>query len=545
LFPPLAVFADWHAAIGAAALAPWAIVRLMKSRDARAISSVVVSVAALGLIALTAPLSGAQTVATSATIILAGLVSMAMLSVAEWVPAISPRSESSSRDHSVADLVACVLGAADAAVAQSIAAFAVNGGAVSPLDVAQSLRLHLLLAGAGFLCIAAVRAVADLVSQRRVAVERLATGALMAAMLAAFLFFVVLASVSIRGAAGAGIAIAMGIVFALAVIARGVAHATPGDGVAAAFSSLVPRVARRWWGFAMWLLVITAVAFAVASAGRAGDWNFVLARTGVVITWMLALAGAVAVTRGIRVAGTVPSFAAAVVILVAHVSLSAAVPQPVAAALDPGGRWLGEMLERPTALAAGGTDLVPFLHARTNIPRGTAVEPVDVSLASLTGEPSAQRPNIFVFVVDSLRRDYVSPYNPKVAFTPSIAALAADSLVFRNAFTQYGATGLSVPSLWVGGPILHKQYVTPFAPMNSLAKLLEHERYQQWIGMDNIMDVILPASDHRERLDPGVAVKDFRMCHTLDDIRTRRGRPTTQEPRFGYSLPQEVHVYVV
>ena len=120
-----------------------------------------------------------------------------------------------------------------------------------------------------------------------------------------------------------------------------------------------------------------------------------------------------------------------------------------------------------------------LLHTRTNIPRGTSIEPVEVSLAPLTGEPSAQRPHIFVFVVDSLRRDYLSPYNPKVTFTPAIAALADDSLVFRSAFTQYGATGLSVPSLWVGGPILHKQYVTPFAPMNSLAKLLAHERYTQ------------------------------------------------------------------
>ena len=150
-----------------------------------------------------------------------------------------------------------------------------------------------------------------------------------------------------------------------------------------------------------------------------------------------------------------------------------------------------------------------------------------------------------MFVVDSLRRDYLSPYNPKVTFTPSIAALAGDSLVFRNAFTQYGATGLSVPSLWVGGPILHKQYVTPVAPINSLAKLLDHERYRQWIGMDNIMDVILPASDAREPLDQGVAVKDFRMCGTLAGIRERLSTRAPEELVFVYSLPQDLHVSVV
>ncbi len=108
-----------------------------------------------------------------------------------------------------------------------------------------------------------------------------------------------------------------------------------------------------------------------------------------------------------------------------------------------------------------------------------------------------------------------------------------------------GATGLSVPSLWVGGQILHKQYVTPFAPMNSLAKLLAHERYTQWIGMDNIMEVILPASESRERLDRGVAIKDFRMCRTLADIRSRLDSAVPDAPVFVYSLPQDVHVSVV
>ena len=202
------------------------------------------------------------------------------------------------------------------------------------------------------------------------------------------------------------------------------------------------------------------------------------------------------------------------------------------------------MLDRSTP-PVGEADIVNLLHARTNIARGTAIDPVDVTLAPLAGEPSTERPHIFVFVVDSLRRDYLSTYNPKVTFTPSIAALADDSLVFRNAFTQYGATGLAIPSLWVGGPILHKQYVTPFAPMNSLAKLLTHERYTQWIGMDNIMEVILPASDSRERLDPGVPVKDFRMCRTLADIRARLASGTPPAPLFVYSLPQDVHVSVV
>ena len=76
-------------------------------------------------------------------------------------------------------------------------------------------------------------------------------------------------------------------------------------------------------------------------------------------------------------------------------------------------------------------------------------------------------------LVDSLRRDYLSPYNPKVTFTPATQAFAEESVVFERAFTRYGATGLSVPALWAGGMLLHKQYIKPFAPMNALEKLLD------------------------------------------------------------------------
>jgi arylsulfatase A-like enzyme len=42
-----------------------------------------------------------------------------------------------------------------------------------------------------------------------------------------------------------------------------------------------------------------------------------------------------------------------------------------------------------------------------------------------------------------------------------------------------------------------------------------------------------------------VAVKDFRLCNTLDYIRSGLPSRTTQEPLFVYSLPQDVHVSVV
>ena len=167
--------------------------------------------------------------------------------------------------------------------------------------------------------------------------------------------------------------------------------------------------------------------------------------------------------------------------------------------------------------------LQDFLQRHTNIPRSTRVEPVPIDLAALDGAPAPTRPHIFLFVVDSLRRDYLSPYNDAVSFTPALGRFARESTVFERAFTRYGATGLSVPALWVGGLVLHKQYVTPFGPMNSLAKLLEHEQYDQWVGMDNILDIILPPSPRRIALDADIGVADYRFCRTLREIRGRLG----------------------
>jgi hypothetical protein len=43
--------------------------------------------------------------------------------------------------------------------------------------------------------------------------------------------------------------------------------------------------------------------------------------------------------------------------------------------------------------------------------------------------------------------------------------------------------------------------------MNTLAKLLAAEQYAQWVGMDHIMDVILPRSDALDPLDADVSDK--------------------------------------
>jgi hypothetical protein len=49
-------------------------------------------------------------------------------------------------------------------------------------------------------------------------------------------------------------------------------------------------------------------------------------------------------------------------------------------------------------------------------------------------ERAAGRCRVFLFVLDSLRRDYLSPFNRAVRFTPQIDRFAS-KLCFDNAFT--------------------------------------------------------------------------------------------------------------
>ena len=152
-------------------------------------------------------------------------------------------------------------------------------------------------------------------------------------------------------------------------------------------------------------------------------------------------------------------------------------------------------LSPPAAIAADAS-LYRFLGNNTNIPRSTRTDPVDIKLVRTLAPSAGARPNIFIFVIDSLRRDYLAPFNPAVTFTPNIAAFAGESVVARNAFTRYAGTGLSEPSIWSGALLLHKQYVTPFYPMNSLQKLLDADGYRQLITKDEILSTILAPSPH-------------------------------------------------
>jgi glucan phosphoethanolaminetransferase (alkaline phosphatase superfamily) len=557
LVPAVTAFATWHSwlslvalALTAVGLAPW-----LRGRHPLVVAllggwmlATVAAFAAGGLVTLK-PSAIALTVSMAA---LVPPVWLALLDLRRSSADVVPDRGTSSASSPAGDFLACA--AAALLIAGTHAILALSAGAASSIWLAglgRSVILHLLVFSTAFALISVVRGVAQ-ITGRRAAVEAWLTRAVLAALFAVFMQRVVLSSLSFGGAAATGVAVAFGA--ALAVMLAPAGTRVTG-GVEAALSGVVPR-----WATAspvmmvLWVVLAMGAVAGLELAVAGSDWNFTVAKLIALASWVIALAtGLRIVSVWLRPAAprpilTLAPFAACLVILGVQQFAVAATADPSDGAnsswisRDVSSRLIADTLA-PTAPTDAG--LYEYLQANTNISRTTHVEPVSVEFAELSG-PSVRRPHIFMFVVDSLRRDYLSPYNPKVSFTPSIARFAAESTVFEKAFTRYGGTGLSVPSIWAGGLILHKQYVTPFAPMNTLSKLLAAEDYQQAITMEHIIETVLPANIAAEVLDMDIPVRDHRFCRTLQDLRGRLdGLTASGRPAFVYSLPQDVHISAI
>lgn len=572
LVPPLAAFARWHAWLDLAVLALSAAARwpALRSSGRRATAVLLGTWGAIALVLLLSPPLFALAPGPLA-LLLAGLAlaPIALLCWAEWSAApASAHAEAereAPRERTADDFHACLAaGLAAALLYAGVArltgltpsAQTFGAGAAS---LAQSLLLHELLFLAAFCALTLVRGLAAFVIVAPHRAEIALATASLAALAVLAVHTILLPGLSLAGPAASAVGAAFGGALALAIAVRGVARSDPAsDAVARVLRPLAPQaVGRSLPAAALWLFALGALAALLAVLSSQLDFNQIVSRIGVGLVWLLVLATCLRAVRPGIDRSPAALYLAASAVLGAHVALGSEaasanlaragvdVAQARSAALgrDPSFRLLGALLEPPGRADA---QLFAFLRAHTNVPRSLAIPPAELSLAPLGGPPAAYRPHVFLFVVDSLRRDYLSPYDAAVSFTPEIGRFAAQSTVFRHAFTRYGATGLSVPALWAGAPLLHKQYVTPFAPMNALAKLLAHERYAQWIGMDNILDVILPPSTARAPLDDGVMVKDFRFCRTLSEIEQRLDeRAPGDPPVFAYSLPQDIHVSVI
>lgn len=372
---------------------------------------------------------------------------------------------------------------------------------------------------------------------------------LLAAFITVVLRVVVWPSIGLTGWQGNVFSIALAVVFAVINSALALLLATGqavSDGITAAAAPATLGMTHSWRSAVAALLIIAVLGTWVAVRAAAFDWNFVLQKLTAVAVWLTTFGACYALGTRRKRARTIVWIAMPLVFLGTYRGLEAAVQtEPLVESY--GGYNASFLLVHQllTPLNQHGDSFYRFLGRNTNIGATVHVDPVPVNLvASLTA--SQDPPNIFIITIDSLRRDYLSPYNAAVQFTPAIEAFARESTVFENAFTRYGGTGLSEPAIWSGSLLLHKQYVTPFAPMNALEKLIAADHYQEFLSRDSILQTILTPSAATVELDAPEATMALDLERTLPELARQIDRRTgTAQPIFAYTQPQNLHISVI
>jgi phosphoglycerol transferase MdoB-like AlkP superfamily enzyme len=188
-------------------------------------------------------------------------------------------------------------------------------------------------------------------------------------------------------------------------------------------------------------------------------------------------------------------------------------------------------------------DLCRVLREYTNV--RDAETTAEVRLVDTLVPAAGERPNVFIFVVDSLRPDFLGAYNPKVDFSPNIDKFANDSVVFRNAYSQYAGTTLSEPAIWAGAMLLHAHYLRPFSNVNSLEKLAKTDGYKMVVSYDSVLKEILSPADDLTKLDTDKpAWNEFEMCSTVSQLNQALDQHDDKKrPVFFYAQPMNVHMF--
>jgi hypothetical protein len=289
---------------------------------------------------------------------------------------------------------------------------------------------------------------------------------------------------------------------------------------------------------------VAGLAFALARVSSFLDWDFLLLKSSVIAVWVAALA---AVYQGIpggvtvraRVIGAACLLPLAAQQLIGHGAVAAHALERYAV-YNPALRTTDDMLEEQSS----SPRFVHFLRAHTGV---DDVAPVSIDLVrSPARAPLQPAPHVFLFVIDSLRPDYLEPYNRAVDFTPRFAEFAAENLVFTDAFTRYGGTGLSMAGMWAGSAVPHKQYVLPFHPMNPLEKLLDANGYRKALSLDHITAQLVKPSADTIELERGKPEMQFDFCSALGDIETAlRRKEVRQRPLFAHTRSLSLHIWGV
>jgi hypothetical protein len=291
------------------------------------------------------------------------------------------------------------------------------------------------------------------------------------------------------------------------------------------------------------LVSMPLVSLVLVDAVSHFDWNFLLQKLGVLLVWLATFAAVHAATRPRALRSPALAMAMPLLVLALYHAVIPTVPDTVLdryAAVDPSLRVIRDARTRRSAETA---EYYAFLRANTLVSH-TRIPPVAVDFVKPLPAAAARPPDVFVFVIDSLRRDYLSPYNNRVTFTPEIAKLAAGSFVFERAFTRYAGTMLALPSIWAGGMVPHTLEQPAFGGRNALLKLLDANGYVRAMTRDDaVSDVMTPSSSVVE-LAKGKGSMDVDVCTTVTELESLVSAPGRTRPIFFHSLPQNVHIAI-
>jgi arylsulfatase A-like enzyme len=177
-------------------------------------------------------------------------------------------------------------------------------------------------------------------------------------------------------------------------------------------------------------------------------------------------------------------------------------------------------------------------YSRYHIKHGVAL--VD-NLAPTRGD----RPNIFIFVIDSMQPDYLGAYNRRVDYTPHLDALANDSILFHRTYTHYAGTPISEPAIWAGAELLHTHFPQPFDEVNSLRSLARTDGYELGVGYDSVLRQLFSSSDELTRLDTDKDLWNrYEVCSTISQSESHLdARKDKSQPILFYAQPMNVHQF--
>jgi Sulfatase len=182
-----------------------------------------------------------------------------------------------------------------------------------------------------------------------------------------------------------------------------------------------------------------------------------------------------------------------------------------------------------------------FLAQHANI--RPPVQAPEMPLTEQLKRTEIKRPHIFVFVIDALRRDYVSAYNPAVTFTPAFGAFAQESVVFEHAYSGYAGTELAVPAILSGIQQVNKTFPEPVRRLNHLQDMINVDGYDCYASYNPIVAALADKSDRITNLSSDLEMDEQQEFHhiirKLEEAILRR--TDQKRPIFVYSQPANVH----